>query len=145
MLAMREFFKGIAVLFIALMGLVMVSASSPTTAPTFAVLAGILAVVALIKPQPSIWMGSRPASAALLVLALIVFSVTSKKGENANDAKTPGSKNADPLAELRKDQENRPEIWVTIENFSWTKDGFGAVMMANFTIRNALPWPVKDI
>jgi hypothetical protein len=38
-----------------------------------------------------------------------------------------------------------PEKFVTIENFSWSKEGFGTVMEATFTIGNALQWAVKDI
>jgi hypothetical protein len=45
----------------------------------------------------------------------------------------------------RLEVENNPKAFVTIENFSWTKGGFETVMIANFRIKNALPWPVKDI
>jgi hypothetical protein len=38
-----------------------------------------------------------------------------------------------------------PETYVVIEDFSWTKQGFGNIMEANFTIKNSLPWAVKDI
>ena len=38
-----------------------------------------------------------------------------------------------------------PEKFVTIENFSWSKGKFGRVMRANFSIKNSLSWPVKDI
>jgi hypothetical protein len=38
-----------------------------------------------------------------------------------------------------------PESYVALESFSWTKEGFGNVMEATFTIKNSLPWAVKDI
>jgi hypothetical protein len=44
-----------------------------------------------------------------------------------------------------KEKFTHPENLVSIENFSWTKEGFGNVMEANFVIRNKLPWPVKDL
>jgi len=43
------------------------------------------------------------------------------------------------------EQTQHPEMFVKIEKFSWTKDAFDTVMMANFTLKNDLPWPVKDI
>jgi hypothetical protein len=44
-----------------------------------------------------------------------------------------------------QDKFSHPENLVLIENFSWSKEGFGNVMAANFVIKNKLPWPVKDI
>ena len=44
-----------------------------------------------------------------------------------------------------EDKTSQPHHYVTIENFSWSTDGFGTVMMANFTIKNSLASPVKDI
>ena len=38
-----------------------------------------------------------------------------------------------------------PEKFVKIEEMKWWKDGFGSIMMADFTIKNNLPGPVKDI
>jgi len=42
-------------------------------------------------------------------------------------------------------QQKNPTLFVTLENFSWSKEGFGNVMIANFSIKNTLPWPIKDI
>jgi hypothetical protein len=44
-----------------------------------------------------------------------------------------------------RDKFTHPETFVSIESFSWVKEGFGNVMEANFVIRNKLPWPVKDL
>jgi hypothetical protein len=44
-----------------------------------------------------------------------------------------------------RDKFTHPETFVSIESFSWVKEGFGNVMEANFVIRNRLPWPVKDL
>jgi hypothetical protein len=46
------------------------------------------------------------------------------------------------LRQLEKDQISNLSRWVTIENFSWSKGGFGSVTMANFSIKNSLPLPV---
>jgi hypothetical protein len=35
-----------------------------------------------------------------------------------------------------EDMSRNPGRYVSMENFSWSKDGFGTVMMANFVIRN---------
>lgn len=42
-------------------------------------------------------------------------------------------------------QQKYPERYVLLEKFSWSKEGFGNVMIANFLIKNTLPWAVKDI
>jgi len=44
-----------------------------------------------------------------------------------------------------EDKVSRPHRYVTIDKFSWSRDGFGTVMMAKFTIKNSLGLPVKDI
>jgi hypothetical protein len=44
-----------------------------------------------------------------------------------------------------EDKASRPHHYVTIEKFSWSKDGFGTVMMANLALKNGLASPVKDI
>jgi len=44
-----------------------------------------------------------------------------------------------------KDQLTHPERYVIIEGFSWKKGGFGTTMQANFSLKNSLPWKVKDI
>lgn len=44
-----------------------------------------------------------------------------------------------------EEQLRNPKNFVEIENFTWSKEGFGNVMVANFLIKNGLPWPVKDI
>src|SRR5262249_5054163 len=46
---------------------------------------------------------------------------------------------------LLSNQKANPQNYVFLENFSWSKEGFGSVMVANFSIKNTLPWPVKDI
>lgn len=43
------------------------------------------------------------------------------------------------------DQVRNPERYVSIESFSWSVGGFDTVMIANFAIKNSLPWAVKDI
>jgi hypothetical protein len=45
----------------------------------------------------------------------------------------------------KQDQASNPERFVTIESFSWSKEGFGSIMEASFTIKNSLPWAVKDV
>jgi hypothetical protein len=35
--------------------------------------------------------------------------------------------------------------YVKLEKFSWSKGGFDNVMIANFSIKNTLPWSIKDI
>lgn len=47
--------------------------------------------------------------------------------------------------DAEREQLQNPENYVKIENFSWSKDGFDTVMVANFSIANKLPWAVKDI
>lgn len=49
------------------------------------------------------------------------------------------------LRQEEKEQRANPEKFVTIEQFSWSKGGFDNIMMVNFSIKNSLPWPVKDI
>jgi len=44
-----------------------------------------------------------------------------------------------------EDQLKNPLTYVKLENFSWEKSGFGSVMVANFTLKNELPYAVKDI
>ncbi len=51
-------------------------------------------------------------------------------------------KEAQALLDL---QRKYPHQYVQIENFSWSKGGFGSVMIANFSIKNNLPWAIKDI
>jgi hypothetical protein len=46
---------------------------------------------------------------------------------------------------LDDQQTSHPENFVSIENYTWSKEGFGNVMEANFVIKNKLPWPVKDV
>lgn len=46
---------------------------------------------------------------------------------------------------LLEAQRRDPTDYVTIENWSWAKGGFDNVMIANFTIKNSLPWAIKDI
>jgi len=43
------------------------------------------------------------------------------------------------------DQGRNPQDYVFVVDFSWEKGGFGSVMLASFTLKNELPWPVKDI
>ena len=38
-----------------------------------------------------------------------------------------------------------PKHFVSIKKLSWSTGGFGAIMMANFTIQNGNDFPVKDI
>jgi hypothetical protein len=49
----------------------------------------------------------------------------------------------------KKDEARRmkssPELYVKIVDFSWTKEAFGIIMEATFTIKNELPVEVKDI
>lgn len=51
-------------------------------------------------------------------------------------------KEAQALLEM---QQQYPERYVVIEKFSWSKGGFGSVMIANFSVKNNLPWAIKDI
>jgi hypothetical protein len=44
-----------------------------------------------------------------------------------------------------EDQQKSPWKFVSIQKWSWTKGGFDTVMIADFAIKNELPWPVKDI
>lgn len=44
-----------------------------------------------------------------------------------------------------RDMKRNPERFVEITDFSWTKEAFGSVMQATFTIKNLLPVKVKDI
>lgn len=44
-----------------------------------------------------------------------------------------------------RDMKRSPERYVEIADFSWTKEAFGNVMEATFTIKNTLPVKVKDI
>lgn len=44
-----------------------------------------------------------------------------------------------------RDMERYPERFVKISNFSWSKSAYGSVMEATFTIKNTLPFAVKDI
>jgi predicted RNA-binding Zn-ribbon protein involved in translation (DUF1610 family) len=46
---------------------------------------------------------------------------------------------------LKRDETDNPERYLKIESFSWSKGGFDTVMIANFSIRNTLPWAVKDL
>ncbi len=47
----------------------------------------------------------------------------------------------DEAANMRRN----PERFVTVTDFSWTKDGFGSVMEVDLTIKSTLPFRVKDI
>ena len=47
--------------------------------------------------------------------------------------------------ELAADQLRNPRKYVTLSNFRWSKGGFGTVMLASFTIKNELPFDVRDI
>src|SRR5215203_3571012 len=38
-----------------------------------------------------------------------------------------------------------PERFILMSDFSWSKGGFGTVMIAHFSLKNSLPWAVKDI
>lgn len=48
-------------------------------------------------------------------------------------------------AEWLRQARLRPEHHVTIERFSWRVDGFGTVFVGTFTIKNPLPFAVKDL
>ncbi|MCY1338409.1 hypothetical protein D9M68_223530 [compost metagenome] len=48
-------------------------------------------------------------------------------------------------AELLTKQQRRPMDFVSIAKFQWSKEGFGTVMEATFTIKNDLPWSIKDV
>jgi hypothetical protein len=47
----------------------------------------------------------------------------------------------DPRAEVRRN----PERYLEISKFSWSKDGFGSVMVADFSIKNTSDYDLKDI
>jgi hypothetical protein len=65
-------------------------------------------------------------------------------GNSNKPAPAPNSR--DKIKEYEPSpQLTHPERFVTIELLSWSKEGFGSVMEADFTISNGLPWPVKDI
>jgi hypothetical protein len=90
------------------------------------------------------------ASADLFVLHRIYYRLSYLDPTNDEYKKKREilSKQIDARAEkqsLEQSQTKTPEKHVTIENFSWSKGGFDTVMIANFTIKNALPWTVKDV
>jgi hypothetical protein len=75
----------------------------------------------------------------ILIIAVIVQngSSPSSTGTATADSKIAAPAPADPhLAALQNTK---------LEKFSWYKDGFGSVMIANFTIRNDGDVAVKDI
>jgi hypothetical protein len=47
----------------------------------------------------------------------------------------------DPRAEVRRN----PERYLEISRFSWSKEGFGSVMVADFSIKNTSDYDLKDI
>jgi hypothetical protein len=47
----------------------------------------------------------------------------------------------DPRAEVRRN----PERYLEISKFSWSKEGFGSVMVAEFSIKNTSDYDLKDI
>jgi hypothetical protein len=47
--------------------------------------------------------------------------------------------------ELASEQTERASKQTKILKFSWSKEGFGNVMMANFTVRNNSPYDIKDL
>jgi hypothetical protein len=48
-------------------------------------------------------------------------------------------------AEERDRMAKYPIQFVKVDDFSWAKEAFGNVMVANFSIKNSLPYPVKDV
>ena len=44
-----------------------------------------------------------------------------------------------------REMEQYPEHFVKIAKFSWRTEGFGNIMEATFTIKNTLPFDVKDL
>lgn len=49
------------------------------------------------------------------------------------------------IRDIKKNQERSPEKFVKIVKFSWTKEAFGNVMELDITLKNELPFAVKDI
>lgn len=49
------------------------------------------------------------------------------------------------IRDLKKNQERSPEKFVKIVEFSWTKEAFGNIMELDITLKNELPFAVKDI
>lgn len=43
------------------------------------------------------------------------------------------------------EQRSNPHRFVKMADYEWRIDGFGTVMIADFKIKNGLPWAVKDI
>jgi hypothetical protein len=76
---------------------------------------------------------------------LVVLDPANRQYRSKADALNKQVGEARAKRELQETQRTHPEKFVSIESFSWSKEGFGSVMEANFTIKNSLPWPIKDI
>jgi hypothetical protein len=70
---------------------------------------------------------------------------TNQEYKNKLDAVSKQMEAREQKNRLERDQADSPERYMKIENFSWSKGGFDTVMIANFSIRNTLPWSVKDV
>ncbi|QBY56465.1 hypothetical protein [Cupriavidus oxalaticus] len=48
-------------------------------------------------------------------------------------------------ADLLEKQRRRPKDYVSLSKTAYRRAGFGTILEADFTIKNDLPWPIKDI
>jgi hypothetical protein len=79
------------------------------------------------------------------VIAVVAFAGRNLSTDSASAVSSGASAPIDAAESQQQAARRNPEQFLEIAKFSWSKEGFGNVMLANFTIKNSSAFDLKDI